>query len=104
MRKPPATVVSGAIAVAVTLAMLAALEWRASSATMTAGFWYDDFSFTLPDHATIRLGGALTPEEIDAIKGVSRLELERAFAGLRIVLTGDRDAFWRMRVVRDIKR
>ena len=55
--------------------------------------------FTLPDDVTSRLGGALTPLEVHAIKRVSRVEIERAFSGLRIVVIDDRTGLWRVQVL-----
>lgn len=103
MQKPSATIITGVIAVLVTVSIFAMLQWRASSATIAAGFWYEEFTFTLPEEDTGRLGGPLTPAEIDSIKQTSRAELERAFSGLRIVVTEQRDAFWRVRVLREIR-
>src|SRR5688572_1066689 len=102
MLKPSATIVSGAIAVVATLLIFGVLQWRASTASITPGFWYEEFPFTLPRADTARLGGPLTPVEIDSIKRLSRVEVERAFSGLRLVLTEERDAFFRVRVLRDV--
>jgi hypothetical protein len=99
MQKPSATIVIGAIAVVVALSIFAVLQWRASGATIAAGFWYEDFPFTLPDAHTVRLGGSLTAADVDSIKRLSRLELEQAFSQSRIVITDRRDAFWRIRVL-----
>jgi len=44
------------------------------------------------------LGGRLTEGELESIKAISRAELERAFAGLNIRITGDARAFWRVEV------
>src|SRR5437867_4097637 len=70
-----------------------------SPRTFTAGFWYEDDSYALPTAATVRLGGPLTDRDIEAIKQISRLELARAFADLRIRVTDDRRAFWRVGVL-----
>jgi len=102
MQKPSATIVTGAIAVTVVLSIFGALQWRASTAIIAAGFWYEDFPFTLPEEHTVRLGGSLTATEIDSIKRLSRVELERAFSQLRIVITDRRDAFWRIRVLENL--
>jgi hypothetical protein len=67
-----------------------------------AGFWYEDMSFALPPDATARLGGPLQPEDVESVKRLSRAELERAFAGLRITITGRRDALYRIGVVRTL--
>jgi hypothetical protein len=104
MPKLPAAGVILAVAILTAALVFGVLQWRASTATIRAGFWFDDFPFDLPADATARLGGPLTPTDIDTIKRVSRAEVERAFAGLRIVVTGERDAFWRVRVLRDLRR
>jgi hypothetical protein len=93
-----------AVAVLTAGLVFGVLQWRASTATISAGFWFDEFAFDLPADATARLGGPLTDGDIHTIKRVARAEVERAFSGLRIVITGERDAFWRVRVVRDIRR
>jgi hypothetical protein len=41
----------------------------------------------------------LNDEEIASVQRTSRREIEQAFAGLRINVTTDRAAFWRVRVV-----
>jgi hypothetical protein len=72
---------------------------RASPTVSTAGFYFAERSFTLPAEATAGLGGPLTDVEMTSIRQMSRLELERAFAGLRIAVTEDRRAFYRVEVV-----
>jgi hypothetical protein len=102
MQKPSATIVTGAIAVTVALSIFGVLQWRASTATIAAGFWYEDFPFTLPEEYTVRLGGSLTATEIESVKRLSRVELEQAFSQLRIVINDRRDAFWRIRVLENL--
>jgi hypothetical protein len=92
-------VIAGVVAVAATATLFGALEWKASTTATRAGFWYEDDAFALPDDVTTRLGGALTPIEIEIIKRVSRLEIERAFSGLRLVVNGDRTGLWRVQVL-----
>lgn len=70
-----------------------------SSGAPSAGLWYDDGAFVLPHDISTRLGGTLRPDEVALIKKVSSTELERAFFGLRIKVTGRRDAFWRVEVL-----
>lgn len=103
MPKPPAAGVILAVAVLTAGLVFGVLQWRASTATISAGFWFDDFPFDLPADATARLGGPLTGRDVDTIKRVARAEVERAFSGLRIVVTGEREAFWRVRVQREIR-
>lgn len=103
MPKLPASGVILASAVVTAALVFGVLQWRASSATITAGFWFDQFPFTLPDDATARLGGPLGAADIEAIEQMARGEVSRAFAGLRIAVTDRRDAFWRVRVMREIR-
>jgi hypothetical protein len=104
MQKPSTTLLLGLVAVALVLSALAFVRWRAATAIIDVGFWYEDFSYRLPDQLTDRIGGPLTVADIDVIQGVSRDELARAFAGLRIAVTDRRDAIWRIGVVYDIPR
>jgi hypothetical protein len=98
-RRVPATVLIGAIAVVAVTTVFAAVGWRASQTTIDAGFWWDDAPFILSSDDGAKIGGALTAPELATIKRRSRLEVERAFSGLRIDVTDDRDAFWRVTVV-----
>ena len=70
----------------------------ACSAVPTAGFWYTDNAFTAPDTRN-RLAWPLTSDEVEQVKQVSRTEVERAFAGLKISVTTNPRAFWRVAVV-----
>jgi hypothetical protein len=69
----------------------------------STGFWYGDHDLALPADAAVRIGGPLTPDEIQQIKRLSRTELARAFSGLRISFTDRRDAFWRVEVLPALK-
>src|SRR5688572_8562125 len=91
--------IAGVVAVAVTTAIFGALEWKASQTATTVGFWYEDNTFTLPEDVEARIGGRLSPGEVDVIKRVSRVEVEGAFAGLRIAIAGERTGFWRVQVL-----
>jgi hypothetical protein len=91
--------IAGVIAVAATTALFGALEWQASRTPTTVGFWYEENAFTLPEDIEARLGGPLSAAEVNRIKRVSRVEVERAFAGLRIALSGERTGFWRVQVL-----
>jgi hypothetical protein len=97
--KPPATAVIGAIAVMATMSVFAVVRWHASRSTIDAGFWYDDGSFALSVDDAAKLGGPLTAEEIATITRLSRTEVERALADLRINVTDNQNAFWRVSVV-----
>lgn len=92
------------VVIAFTVAMcgFALLESVAPRRVVTVGFWYEDFPMVLDNGATRQLGGPLSSDEVDRIKRTSRIELERAVAGLRVKVTEDRRAFWRINVVRDV--
>ena len=92
----------GVIAVAATASALSGAACRIST-TATAGFWYDEDSYALPARAAETLGGPLTGDEFAAIKRISRAELERAFAGLRLQVVDDRAAFWRVEVAHSLR-
>ncbi len=91
--------IAGVIAVAATTALFGALEWKASRTATTVGFWYEENAFTLPEELEARIGGPLSSDEVDRIKHVSRIEVERAFTGLRIAITAERAGFWRVQVL-----
>ena len=55
--------------------------------------------YVLPGDTAARLGGPLTRDEFESIKSLSRIELERAFSGLRIDFGDRQDGFWRIEVV-----
>ena len=93
----------GFIALVATGSVLAVLGCQAFTRTATAGFWYEDISFALPADATTQLGGPLEQQEIESIKHLSRIELERAFSGLRITVTQRQDAFWRVEVLQTLQ-
>jgi hypothetical protein len=93
----------GFIALVATGSVLAVLGCQAFTRTATAGFWYEDISFALPADATTQLGGPLEQQEIESIKQRSRIELERAFSGLRITVTQRQDAFWRVEVLQTLQ-
>src|SRR5690349_16959872 len=62
-----------------------------------AGFWFEPVTFR-----SVRLGGALSPEDLATIERVARGELTRAFAGLPIRLSDRRDAPYRLHVVQAV--
>jgi hypothetical protein len=98
-RRVPATVLIGAIAVLVVTVTSAVIAWRASTATIAAGFWWADTRLLLSADDAIKVGGPLTSDELRSIEAISRNEVRRAYAGLRIDITDRRDAFWRVAVV-----
>src|SRR4030095_3117707 len=70
-RRVPATVLIGAIAVLVVTVTSAVIAWRASSATITAGFWWDDVPFALSPDDVTKIGGPLTADELETIEAIS---------------------------------
>ena len=97
--KLSASTVIGAIAVIATMSVLTVVRWQTARTAIDAGFWYDDGSLALSPDDTSKIGGPLTPQELTTIKQISRIEIERAFADLRINVTDDQNAFWRVSVV-----
>lgn len=76
---------------------LVLLDRRARPRSAEAGFWFDAVSFDSP-----RLGGSLTPADLDVIAHVARSELAAAFDGLRVTLSDRHDARYRVRVVQQL--
>jgi hypothetical protein len=97
--RAPATVVIGAIAVAVVSAASLTIGWHASRATIDAGFWWDEPPFVLSVGDAEKIGGPITADELARIQRISRAEVEHAYEGLRISVTEQHDAFWRVAVV-----
>lgn len=98
-RRVPTTILIGAIAVLVVTVTSAVIAWRASSATIVAGFWWADTPFLLSADDAAKVGGALTADELKTIEAISRDEVRRAYADLRIDIADRRRAFWRVAVV-----
>lgn len=88
----------GIAAIVVAAAAFGLLRWQASRTTPTVGFWFDVESTELSAATTADLGGPITPEELARVEAIAREELVRAFSGLRIVVTDNRQAFWRLQV------
>jgi hypothetical protein len=70
---------------------------------VSAGFWFDGVTYDSSEAMVGRLGGPITPEELQAIEDVARAELMHAFAALRIDFSAGRDAMYRVRVVQDLR-
>jgi hypothetical protein len=98
-RRVPTTILIGAIAVLVVAVTSAAIAWRASNATIAAGFWWADTPFVLSADDAVKVGGPLTADELTSIEATSRNEVRQAYADLRINITDRHDAFWRIAVV-----
>jgi len=56
----------------------------------------------LPADVTARLHGPLKDNEIESIKQLSRMEIDRAFSGLSIAVTTHPNAFWRVEVLQSL--
>jgi hypothetical protein len=97
--RAPATVVIGAIAAVAVTAIAATIGVRASRATIDAGFWWADTPFLLSADDAVKVGGPLTADELTSIEAISRDEVRRAYADLRINITQRHGAFWRVAVV-----
>src|SRR5258706_14259036 len=97
--KLPATAIIGAIAMVAAMSVFAVVRWHAARSAIDAGFWYDDGSFALSVDDAAKLGGPLTAEEVASIRQLSRTEVERALADLRINVTERQNAFWRLSAV-----
>jgi len=93
----------GVVALVAATSALTAPGCRTPIPAATAGFYYEDAPFALPAPLARQLGGLLTSRELEAIRRISRAEVERAFSGLRIRLSGNRGAFWRVEVVRSLR-
>jgi len=94
-------VVIGVVAIAAVATTTAVIAWRASTATIEAGFWWQDAPFALSTDDAHKIGGPLRSDELTRIRQISRGEVERAYRGLRIAVSGNRTAFWRVVVVGD---
>jgi hypothetical protein len=95
----------GAICVVIVVAVASAFacsRGRLVVATPTAGFWYNSGSFVLPFDAMNGSGGPLEDEEMESIEQLSRTEIERAFSKLRITITANHNAFWRLEVLQSL--
>ena len=100
MGRPAAALYSHPLLAAIVLAVAVMLfvEWRGAQSPITAGFWFDGDSFGTP-MLTDEWGGSLTDGELARIETVAWEELAAAFDGLRIDLSDERGAFFRVRVV-----
>lgn len=63
-----------------------------------AGFWFEKVSFT-----SSRLGGPITPREMETIESIARSEIARAFDRWPVTLSDRREATHRVRVVQELR-
>ena len=87
-----------AAARALVVAVVAAAAGGCRRSVPAAGFWYESGRFALAGGDASALGGPLTPDELQTIEHLSREEVVRAFAGLRLEITDRRDAPWKVAV------
>jgi hypothetical protein len=66
--------------------------------TIHAGFWFEPVQFQ-----SDRIGGPVTPADLEVIERVARAELAKAFNRLRITFSERRDARYRVRVVQELQ-
>jgi hypothetical protein len=99
-----ATIVASGFSRTVLLLVLAIAGCSTARTPPTAGFWFEDGAAALSADAAAKLGGPLRDHEIAAMAGVSRAEIDRAFSGLAIEITPNRDAFWRVQVLHTLAR
>lgn len=92
------------IAAALLLA-IAAVAWSGtrSHRTVTAGFWFEPVSFKGSEPMADRLGGAITPGEMQKIEAVAFSEITQAFGGFRVEFSTSHEATYRMRVVQSLR-
>jgi hypothetical protein len=85
-------------AVLLATAVVLWIEWQAADQPLAAGFWFEGDAFGSA-MLTDDVGGPIGRDELAVIEAVAREELRDAFAGQRLTLTDDPDAFFRVRVV-----
>lgn len=73
------------------------------NADRSVAFWFEPVTYGAGEPMTERLGGPLTAAEFALIEGVARQELARAFAGLRLRFSEEREATYRVRVVQELR-
>jgi len=85
-----------------TLIVIATLIAGACSHTRdgspAAGFWFEANACAIPEDATATFP-SLNADEVASIQQRARGELEHAFSGVRIHVSEDRTAFWRVQVM-----
>jgi hypothetical protein len=87
------------VAVIAALVTVTVVAVRARSATLTAGFWFEDVSAVAPAGLADRIGGPLTAEELSVIETIARHELQSAFSGSRLRVSASRSSMYRVRVL-----
>jgi hypothetical protein len=88
-----------AILACATVAWLLASAGRSRDREIEAGFWFEPVSFDDSQPMTERLGGAITGSELQTVEAVARGEISSALSGLRISVSNNHDAQYKVRVV-----
>jgi hypothetical protein len=65
------------------------------------GFWFEGVTFDLPRLRAEGYGGNPDSAEQQVIVNVARAEIERAFAGLRVVVSDNRRASYKIQVIQE---
>ncbi|MGE3958019.1 MAG: hypothetical protein AB7H96_14965 [Vicinamibacterales bacterium] len=84
------------------LAAVLVLAQGCAERTARVGFRFDEQACVLRPGAMERFGELLTDEERRTIRAVARAEVIAAFAAVRLDVTDDASAFWRIAVVRSL--
>jgi hypothetical protein len=83
------------------LALTGFLYVHSQSRVVEFGFWFEDVTFDLPRLRTAGYGGNPDSAEQQVIHDVARAEIERAFAGLRVAVSDNRKASYKIQVVQE---
>jgi hypothetical protein len=78
-------------------ALFAMLRWQSARQVVEVGFWFADVTYELPRLKAEGMG-PLTPREHETIERIARAEVERAFAGMRVRVTDNTGAHYRVGV------
>lgn len=92
--------ITGAV---VCLSLVATVQCRSATHATTAGFWFEQVTFDASEVEADRLGGGVTPAEMQTIHSVAASEFRAAFAGFRVAFSADRDATFKVRVVQTLQ-
>lgn len=78
------------VVIAAVFAVASAMMWLTACSTchtIDAGFWFEEVAFD-----SRRLHGPITRQEVDTIASIARAELTKAFTGLNITFSDNRNA------------
>jgi hypothetical protein len=98
---PQARIAGVAVIAALTTVTVAAV--RARSASLTAGFWFEDVSAAAPAGLAERIGGPLTAAELSLVEAIAWRELHSAFSGSRLRVSASRSSMYRVRVLERVR-